>query len=113
MQAFLLLLDCCMPEMNGGMAAVRLKNAQPDVAVALLSSDECLPAVDLQAVDCLMPKSEPITNFLGKIDYLLSLCFLFQPFVVSKLRTPEGAGRSTTHETWPSLGQIEWHLYEK
>jgi len=67
----------------------RLKNANPDVPVALLSSDECLPAVGPPAVDCLVPGSEPTINFLGKIEYWLSLRSLFQPFGVALV--PEGA----------------------
>jgi outer membrane protein assembly factor BamA len=73
-----------MPEMNGGMAAVRMKDAKPDVPVALLSGDECLLPRDLEAVDCFMPKSEPIISFLEKVDCLLSLRFLFRPFSAFK-----------------------------
>ena len=76
----LVLLDYYMPEMNGGMAAVRMKDSKPDVPVALLSSDECLPSRDLEVVDCFIPKSEPIVSLLEKVDYLLSLRFLFRPF---------------------------------
>jgi CheY-like chemotaxis protein len=76
----LVLLDYNMPEMNGGMAAVRMKDSKPDVPVALLSSDERLPLSDLEVVDCFIPKSEPIVNLLEKVDYLLSLRFLFRPF---------------------------------
>ena len=36
----LVLLDYYMPEMNGGMAAVHMKDSKPEVPVALLSSDE-------------------------------------------------------------------------
>lgn len=80
----LVLLDYNMPEMNGGMAAVSMKDSKPDVPVALLSSDECLPSSDLEAVDCFIPKSEPIVSLLEKVDYLLSLRFLFRPFDASK-----------------------------
>ena len=76
----LVLLDYRMPEMNGGMAAVRMKDSKPDVPVALLSSDECLPVRDLEVVDCFIPKSEAIISLLEKVDYLLSLRFLFRPF---------------------------------
>jgi CheY-like chemotaxis protein len=69
----LVLLDYHMPEMNGAMAAVRMKDSKPDVPVALLSSDECLPLRELAAVDCFIPKSEPIVNLLEKVDHLLSL----------------------------------------
>jgi CheY-like chemotaxis protein len=85
MQAFmsnsvdLVLLDDQMPEMNGGVAAVRMKDSKPDVPVALLSGDERLPPDDLQAVDCFIRKSGPIISFLQKVDHLLSLRFLFQP----------------------------------
>jgi|GEM_PF-3463230 len=95
----LVLLDYHMPEMNGGMAAVCMKDSKPDVPVALLSGDECLPRRDLEAVDCFIPKSEPIINFLEKVDYLVSLRFLFLPFDVSKA---PGAGDGVdTHEAGP------------
>jgi CheY-like chemotaxis protein len=93
------LLDYYMPEMNGGMAAVHMKDSKPDVPVALLSSDECLPVRELEAVDCFIPKSEPIVSRLEKVDYLLSLRFLFRPFDALKAR---GTGdRADTHETGP------------
>jgi len=85
----LVLLDYHMPEMNGGMAAVRMKDSKPDVPVALLSSDECLPSRDLEVVDCFIPKSEPIVSLLEKVDYLLSLRFLFRPF---DALNPQAAG---------------------
>ena len=61
-----------------------MKDSKPEVPVALLSSDECLPLSDLEAVDCFIPKSEPIVTLLEKVDYLLSLRFLFRPFDASK-----------------------------
>ena len=85
----LVLLDYHMPEMNGGMAAARMKQAKPDVPVALLSADDRLPLRDLQAVDCFMPKSEPIISFLEKVDYLLSIRFLFRPFDALKAQNTE------------------------
>jgi CheY-like chemotaxis protein len=75
----LALLDYHMPEMNGAVAAACMKDVQPDVPIAILSGDECLPPADLQTVDCFISKSEPIASFLEKVDYLLSLRFLFQP----------------------------------
>ena len=85
----LVLLDYHMPEMNGGMAAARMKEAKPDVPVALLSADDRLPLGDLQAVDCFMPKCEPIIRFLEKVDYLLSIRFLFRPFDALKAQNAE------------------------
>jgi CheY-like chemotaxis protein len=95
----LVLLDYYMPEMNGGMAAVRMKDSKPDVPVALLSSDECLPLRELEAVDCIIPKSEPIVSLLEKVDYLLSLRFLFQPFDASKAH--DTGDQVDTHEGGP------------
>jgi len=80
----LVLLDYYMPEMNGGMAAVYMKDSKPDIPFALFSSDECLPRRDLEAVDCFISKSEPIVSLLEKVDYLLSLRLLFRPFDASK-----------------------------
>ncbi len=94
----LVLLDYHMPEMNGGMAAVCMKGSKPDVPVAILSGDECLPLRDLEAVDCFMSKSEPIVSFLEKVDYLLSLRFLFRPFGALKVRVGDCVN---THEGGP------------
>jgi hypothetical protein len=85
--------------MNGGMAAARMKDSKPDVPVALLSSDECLPLRELEAVDCFIPKSEPIVSLLEKVDYLLSLRFLFLPF--DALKAHDTGDRADTHEAEP------------
>jgi hypothetical protein len=73
-----------------------MKDSKPDVPVALLSSDECLPVRELEAVDCFIPKSEPIVSLLEKVDYLLSLRFLFQPFDASKAH--DTGGHVDTHD---------------
>jgi CheY-like chemotaxis protein len=75
----LVLLDYHLPEINGAAAAARMKDAKPDVPIAILSSDECLPPGDLETADCFISKSEPIVSFLEQVDYLLSLRFLFRP----------------------------------
>ena len=62
----------------------RQKMLLEEKPVALLSGDKCLPLRDLEAVDCFLPKSEPIISFLEKVDYLLSLRFLFCPFAALK-----------------------------
>jgi CheY-like chemotaxis protein len=76
----LVLLDYHMPQMNGDVAAMHMRACKPDVPIALLSGDEWLPPDSLDAVDAFISKSEPIVSFLEKVDYLLSLRFLFQPF---------------------------------
>ena len=76
----LVLLDYHMPEMNGGVAAARMKELKADIPVALLSGDGYLRPRDLEAVDCFMSKSQPISSLLEKVDYLLSLRFLFRSF---------------------------------
>jgi CheY-like chemotaxis protein len=95
----LVLLDYCMPEMNGSMAAARMKDSKPDVPVALFSSDECLPLRELEAVDCFIPKSEPIVSLLEKVDYLLSLRFLFRPY--DPLKTHDTGEDVDAHEGEP------------
>jgi two-component system alkaline phosphatase synthesis response regulator PhoP len=75
----LVLLDYHMPEMNGDVAARRMKADKLDVPIAFLSSDELPPSRALEAADAFISKSEPIISFLEKVDYLLNLRFLFQP----------------------------------
>jgi len=65
-----------------------MKGSKPDVPVAILSGDECLPLRDLEAVDCFMSKSQPIVSFLEKVDYLLS-----RTLPVPTLRRFEGSSR--------------------
>jgi CheY-like chemotaxis protein len=76
----LVLLDHHMPQTDGGVAAMHMRACKPDVPIALLSGDAWLPPRPLEAVDAFISKSEPITSLLEKVDHLLSLRFLFQPF---------------------------------
>jgi CheY-like chemotaxis protein len=75
----LVLLDCHMPQMDVDVAAMHMRACKPDVPIALLSGDEWLSPRALDAVDAFISKSEPVTSLLEKVDYLLSLRFLFQP----------------------------------
>ena len=76
----LVLFDQHMPQVNGDVAAIHMRACKPDVPIALLSGDERPPPGALEAVDAFISRSEPITSLLEKVDYLLSLRFLFQPF---------------------------------
>ena len=100
----LVLLDYHMPEMNGGTVAARMKNFKPDVPVALLSGDEHLPPSELEAIDCFIPKSEPISSLLKKVDYLLSMPVLFRPF--DSVKVEHAGGRVDGHETGPDLNRL-------
>jgi CheY-like chemotaxis protein len=75
----LVVLDYHMPEMDGGIVAARMKESKLDVPVMLLSGDQYLPEEVLEIADCFLSKSEPIADFLEKVDYLLSLRILFRP----------------------------------
>jgi CheY-like chemotaxis protein len=105
----LVILDYHMPGMNGGVSAVRMKDSEPEVPIMLVSGDEDVPPSDLEAVDCFWSKSGIISGFLEKVDYLLSLRFLFQPFGI--LET-ESAGNPKNQSGFIS-GQITSHLFEK
>jgi CheY-like chemotaxis protein len=75
----LVILDYHMPGVNGAVVAARMKNSKPDVPITLVSGDEDVPPSDFEAVDCFLSKSGSISGFLEKVDYLLSLRFLFRP----------------------------------
>jgi CheY-like chemotaxis protein len=83
----LVLLDYHLSEMNGDVAAMRMRAAKPDVPIALLSVDEWLPPDTLDAVDAFIDKSELVVSFLRKVDYLLSLRFLFRPLDSGRRRS--------------------------
>lgn len=77
----LVLLNHHMPQMNNGdVIAIHMRACKPDVPIALLSGVERPPPGALETIDAFISRAEPITSLLEKVDYLLSLRFLFQPF---------------------------------
>ncbi len=76
----LVLFDQYMSQMNNGdVTAIHMRACKPDVPIALLSCDEQPPPGALETIDAFISRAEPITSLLEKVDYLLSLRFLFQP----------------------------------
>ena len=75
----LALLDYHMREMNGDKVAEEMRARKPDVPIALLSADDCVPESALAAVDAFVSKSESATHLLEIVSHLLSLRHLFQP----------------------------------
>jgi len=76
----LVLFDQYMLQMNNGdVTAVHMRACKPDVPIALLSCDEQPRPGALETIDAFISRTEPITSLLEKVDYLLSLRFLFQP----------------------------------
>jgi CheY-like chemotaxis protein len=77
----LVLFDQHMPQMNhGDVTAIHMRAYKPDVPIALLSCDGQPPPVALETIDAFISRAEPVTSLLEKVDYLLSLRVLFQPF---------------------------------
>ena len=74
----LVLLDYHMPHMNGDIAAAHMKSCKTDVPIALFSADDLSSLNDLEAVDVLVSKSEPINRVLEIVGHLLSVRFLFR-----------------------------------
>lgn len=75
----LVLLDYHMPQMNGDVAADRMKARKNDVPIALLSAD-VMPLGSRDAVDVFVSKSESIPKVLEIVEDLLSRRVLFRPF---------------------------------
>ena len=77
----LVLFDQHIPQMNnGGVTAIHMRTCKPDVPIALLSCDEQPPPGALETIDAFISRAEPVTSLLEKVEYLLSLRVLFQPF---------------------------------
>ncbi len=77
----LVLFDQHMPQMNhGDVTAIHMRACKPDVPIALLSCDEQPRPGALETIDAFISRAEPVTSLLEKVDYLLSLRVLFQPF---------------------------------
>lgn len=80
----LVLLDYHMPEMNGDVVAERMKSAQPDIPIVMLSGDEDLSDASLQSVDGFVSKNESPQCLIEVVEYALELHHLFRP--LSELR---------------------------
>jgi CheY-like chemotaxis protein len=107
----LVLLDYHLPEMSGGIAVVRLKDSKPEVPVALLSSDECLPSRDLEVSRLLHSEVRAHRQPFGE-NRLFAESTLSDP----TFRRPESSGRRRARKrapSWTRVGKTEWHLYEK
>ena len=66
------ILDYEMPEMNGDVLARRMKSANPDIPIMLLSAHDTLPDRALEAADVFVSKSEAPTNFCRAVNDLLT-----------------------------------------
>jgi CheY-like chemotaxis protein len=95
----LVLLDYYMPEANGDVVARRMKAHKPDVPIALLSGDECLPSATPESADVFISESDPIVSFLEQVNHLVSLRLLFQPLEV--LETEDYRGQSRQQGSLP------------
>ena len=95
----LVLLDYYMPEANGDWVARRMKAHKPDVPIALLSGDDCLPSSTPESADVFISKSEPIVSFLEQVDHLVSLRLLFQPLEILELEDFRAQSSQQTNQS--------------
>lgn len=75
----LVLLDYHMQQMNGDVAAARMRAHNPEIPIALLSADPCVPEDALGSVDAFICKAEAASTLLEIVGHLLRLRYLFQP----------------------------------
>jgi CheY-like chemotaxis protein len=75
----LVLLDYCMPEMNGDLVADRMKAAQPDIPIVMLSAEQDLSETVLRSVDLFVSKTESPASLVGIIEDVLEMHPLFNP----------------------------------
>lgn len=75
----LVLLDYRMPEMNGDLVAERMKAAQPDIPIVMLSGELRLSETVLKSVDLFVSKSESPASLIGMVEHVLEVHPLFNP----------------------------------
>jgi hypothetical protein len=88
-----------------------MKDSKPEVPVALLSSDECLPSRDLEVNRLLHSEVRAHRQPFGE-----KRLFAESTLSVPTFRRPESSGRRRARKrapSWTRVGKTEWHLYEK
>jgi CheY-like chemotaxis protein len=65
------LIDFCMPEMDGGQVACRIRQLRPELPILMLTAFPNLPQQALQAVDAHLPKGQPTAVLLQQVSSLL------------------------------------------
>ena len=63
-------VDYHMPEMNGHEVATEIKRIRPRVPIVMVSSDNAIPELVLDAVDAFVPKDEAHILLLPLIDQI-------------------------------------------
>ena len=67
------ILDYCMPGMNGGEVALEMKRLRPDVPIILFSGSPDIPSSTLTHVDALVAKGEGLRPLLSVLARLLQI----------------------------------------
>jgi CheY-like chemotaxis protein len=65
------ILDYCMPEMNGGEVALEIKRLCPDVPIILFSGSPDVPESTLMHMDAIVAKGEGLRSLLAVLARLL------------------------------------------
>lgn len=68
----LVILDYCMPGMDGGVVAARMRAVKPAVPILMLSAYVDLPRETVALVDKTVTKGEPPPVLLGIIAHFLA-----------------------------------------
>jgi CheY-like chemotaxis protein len=67
------ILDYCMPGMNGGEVALEMKRLRPDVPIILFSGSPDIPTSALTHVNALVAKGEGVRPLLSVLERLLQI----------------------------------------
>ena len=67
------ILDYCMPGMNGGEVALEMKRLRPDIPIILFSGSPDIPSSTLTHVDALVAKGEGLRPLLSVLARLLQI----------------------------------------
>jgi two-component system alkaline phosphatase synthesis response regulator PhoP len=101
------ILDYCMPDMNGGEVALEMKRLRPDVPIILFSGSLDIPSSTLMRVNAFVAKGEGLRPLLAVLARLLQVPEKKQPAVRRFRRFPTRLSLAVTVDRAGELAMLQ------